>query len=206
MPEKEFFIKGRKGFYKISSAYQKYVEKLVNNLVKEEGSEIWSGLSQSQKWSGILIWTFVGVTSFGVVWSFFTMIDDTIQVSGKLEPKGTTIEVKVPLGGVIKKILVTEGEVVKDSQILLELDTRAAKSKLKALETIKSQIMADILLSKIQLGDEIDTNQLTENQLIKLNSSKSEYTSRIGAAKSALNMLLIGEVLILSKLIHLMRY
>ena len=185
LPEKEFYIKGRKSFYRISTAYQKYVERLINNLVKEEGSEIWSGLSQSQKWSGILIWTFVGVTSFGVVWSFFTLIDDTIQVTGKLEPKGTTIEVKVPLGGVIKKILVTEGEVVKDSQILLELDTRAAKSKLKALETVKSQIMADILLSKIQLGNEIDTNQLTENQLIKLNSSKSEYNSRIDAAKNA---------------------
>ena len=102
LPEKEFFIKGRKSFYRISTAYQKYVERLINNLVKEEGSEIWSGLSQSQKWSGILIWTFVGVTSFGVVWSFFTMIDD-MQVT-KLEPKGTTIEVKVPLGGVIKKI------------------------------------------------------------------------------------------------------
>ncbi len=187
LPEKEFFIRGRKRFYRISSAYQKYVEKLVNNLVKEEGSEIWSGLSQSQKWSGILIWTFVGVTSFGVVWSFFTRIDDTIQVTGKLEPKGTTIEVKVPLGGVIKKILVTEGEVVKDSQILLELDTRAAKSKLKALETVKSQIMADILLSKIQLGDDIDTNKLTENQKIKLNSLKSEFTSRIDAANNAVD-------------------
>ena len=55
-----------------------------------------SGLSESEmEWP--LIWTFVGVTSFGVVWSFFTL-DDTIQVAGKLEPKGTTIEVKVPLG------------------------------------------------------------------------------------------------------------
>mgnify|MGYP001285846274 CR=1 FL=1 len=187
LPEKEFYIKGRKKLYRISTTYQKFVEKLVNNLVKEEGSEIWSGLSQSQKWSGILIWTFVGVTSFGVVWSFFTMIDDTIQVTGKLEPKGTTIDVKVPLGGVIKKILVTEGEVVKNSQILLELDTRAAKSKLQALETVRSQIMADILLSKIQLGDDIDTNQLTDNQKIKLNSLKSEYDSRINAANNAVD-------------------
>ena len=187
LPEKEFYINGRKTLYRISTTYQKFIEKLVKNLVNEEGSEIWSGLSQSQKWSGILIWTFVGVTSFGVVWSFFTMIDDTIQVTGKLEPKGTTIDVKVPLGGVIKKILVTEGEVVKDTQILLELDTRAAKSKLQALETVRSQIMADILLSKIQLGDNIDTNQLTDNQKIKLNSLKSEYASRIDAANNAVD-------------------
>ena len=101
--------------------------------MKEEGSEIWSGLSQSQKWSGRLIWTFVGVTTFSAAWSFFTMIDDTIVVQGKIEPKGTTIEVKVPLGGVIKKIAVTEGEIVENDQILLELDTTAVRSKLKAL-------------------------------------------------------------------------
>lgn len=184
---KDFFIKGKKKFYKLTSNYQNYTEKFVNILVKEEGSEIWSGLTQSQKWSGGLIWTFVGVTSFGIVWSFFTLIDDTIQVQGKLEPQGTTIDVKVPLGGVIKKIMVEEGDIVNYQQILLELDTRAPKSKLKALNTVKSQIMADILLSKIQLGEKKKTEMLSNNQKIKLRSLKNEYDSRINAAKNAVD-------------------
>ena len=46
---------------------------------------------------------------------------------------------KVPLGGVIK-IAVTEGEIVEDEQILLELDTTAVRSKLKALKIVQSQI------------------------------------------------------------------
>ena len=53
--------------------------------------------------------------TFSAAWSFFTLIDETIQVQGKIEPKGTTIEVKVPLGGVIK-IAVTEGEIVEDDK------------------------------------------------------------------------------------------
>ena len=187
LTNKDFFIKGKKKYYKLTSSYQNFTEKFVNNLVKEEGSEIWSGLSQSQKWSGGLIWTFVGVTSFSIIWSFFTLIDDTIQVQGKLEPQGTTIDVKVPLGGVIKKIMVEEGEVVSDKQILLELDTRAPKSKLKALNIVKSQIMADILLSKIQLGEQINTEDLTNNQKIKLISLKTEYDSRISAAQNAVD-------------------
>ena len=187
LTNKDFFIKGKKKYYKLTSSYQNFTEKFVNNLVKEEGSEIWSGLSQSQKWSGGLIWTFVGVTSFSIIWSFFTLIDDTIQVQGKLEPQGTTIDVKVPLGGVIKKIMVEEGEVVSDKQILLELDTRAPKSKLKALNIVKSQIMADILLSKIQLGEQINTEDLTNNQKIKLISLKNEYDSRISAAQNAVD-------------------
>ena len=160
-------------------------QKIVNLLVREEGSEFWSTLAPSQKWSSRLIITFVGVSSFGIVWAFFTMIDDTVQVQGKLEPKGTTIEVKVPLGGVIKRIIVEEGDIVENEELLLELDTTAAKSKLKALNIIKSQIEADILVSKIQLGEDIATNQLTDNQKLKLKSLQNEYESRINASKNA---------------------
>ncbi len=160
-------------------------QKIINLLVREEGSEFWSTLAPSQKWSSRLIITFVGVSSFGIIWSFFTMIDDTVQVQGKLEPKGTTIEVKVPLGGVIKRIIVEEGDIVKNEELLLELDTTAAKSKLKALNIIKSQIEADILVSKIQLGEDIATNQLTDNQKLKLKSLQNEYESRINASKNA---------------------
>ena len=160
-------------------------QKIINLLVREEGSEFWSTLAPSQKWSSRLIITFVGVSSFGIIWSFFAMIDDTVQVQGKLEPKGTTIEVKVPLGGVIKRIIVDEGDIVQNEELLLELDTTAARSKLKALNVIKSQIEADILLSKIQLGEDIETNQLTPNQKIKLKSLQNEYKSRINASKNS---------------------
>ena len=160
-------------------------QKIINVLVREEGSEFWSTLAPSQKWSSRLIITFVGVSSFGIIWSFFTMIDDTVQVQGKLEPKGTTIEVKVPLGGVIKRIIVDEGDIVQNEELLLELDTTAVRSKLKALNVIKSQIEADILLSKIQLGEDIETNQLTPNQKIKLKSLQNEYKSRINASKNS---------------------
>ena len=108
-------------------------------------------MSTSQKWGSRIIWTLVGITSFGIIYISFASIDETIQSNGKLEPKGTTIDVKVPMGGVIKKILVKEGELVKKDQILLELDTTAAISKLEALDRVKAQINADSLLSKIQL-------------------------------------------------------
>ena len=183
--KKEFLEISKKRYLKFANDYQNYSEKFINNLIREEGSEIWSGLSQSQKWSGRLIWTFVGITSFGFLWSFLTLIDETVQVQGKLEPLGRTIDVKVPLGGVIKKILVTEGEIVNEKQVLLELDTRAVKSKLKTLEGVKSQIEADNLLSKIQLGEDIKVDLLNENQKIKLYSLKNEYDSRISASKNS---------------------
>ena len=170
-----------------------YLNKIANNvnnkLVNEEGSEFWTVLSTSQKWSSRIIWTLVGVSTFGIIYASFAYIDESIQIVGKLEPKGKTIDVKVPLGGVIKEILVEEGELVSKEQIILKLDTTAVKANLKALNNIKSQINADILLSKIQLGDPEEINKLSDNQKIKLSSLNNEYLSRINASKNSVDQI-----------------
>ena len=70
---------------------------------------------------------------------------------------------------------------------MLELDTRAVKSKLETLKAVKSQIEADNLLSKIQLGEKVDVNLLNENQKIKLDSLKNEYNSRIAASRNTVD-------------------
>tara|TARA_B100001093_G_scaffold506988_1_gene566842 strand:+ start:4990 stop:6609 length:1620 start_codon:yes stop_codon:yes gene_type:complete len=167
----------------------KKVEVAVNFLTIEQGEETWSTLESSRKWNKIIIWTFVSFASFGFVWSVIARVDETVQSTGKLEPKGTTIEVKVPLGGVIENILVKEGEFVKKDQILLKLDTTAASSKLQTLERVKSQINADMVLSKIQLGGKEDINSLTPNQKVKLNSLNKEYDSRINASNNAVKQI-----------------
>ena len=164
-------------------------DKINNKIVNEEGSEFWVVLSTSQKWSSRIIWTLVGVSGFGIIFATFANIDETIQISGKLEPFGKTIDVKVPLGGVIKDILVNEGDLVEKNQLLLRLDTTAVKANLKALELIKSQISADVVLSKIQLGDEKNISELTENQKIKLESLNKEYLSRVNASKNSVNQI-----------------
>lgn len=165
------------------------VEGAINFLTIEQGEETWSNLESSRKWNKIIIWTFVSFASFGLVWSVVARVDETVQSSGKIEPKGTTIDVKVPLGGVIQNILVKEGDLVKKDQILLKLDTTAATAKLEALQRVKSQIKADILLSKIQLGGKEDINSLTKNQKIKLDSLNNEYQSRIGASVNAVKQI-----------------
>ena len=114
------------------------VEGAINFLTIEQGEETWSNLESSRKWNKIIIWTFVSFASFGLVWSVVARVDETVQSTGKLEPKGTTTDVKVPLGGVIQNILVKEGDLVKKDQILLKLDTTAATAKLEALQRVKS--------------------------------------------------------------------
>ena len=167
----------------------KKVEGAVNFLTIEQGEETWSNLESSRKWNKVIIWTFVSFASFGFFWSVIARVDETVQSTGKLEPKGTTIDVKVPIGGVIENILVKEGELVEKDQILLKLDTTAANAKLEALQRVKSQINADIVLSKIQLGEKENIDNLNSNQKLKLTSLNNEYVSRINAAASSVKQI-----------------
>ena len=104
-----------------------------------------------------------------------------MQATGKLEPIGSTIPVRAPIGGVVKEILVDDGDYVQLNDHVIEMDTTAAKARLAALLEVREKTLADILLSKAQLGVDIDTSTLTANQLHRLKSLKAEYDSRIMA-------------------------
>ncbi len=164
-------------------------EEINNNLIKEDGREFWNVLSSSRLWSRRIIWTLVSVSTFGIIFASVAYVDESVQTTGKLEPKGKTLKIKVPLGGVIEDILIEEGQLVKKNQVLLRLDTTAVKAKLKALELVKEQINADILISKFQLGNKQNGIKLTPNQQIRLNSVSNEYISRINAAKSSVEQI-----------------
>ena len=168
-------------------AIQRTGERVVLRITEEPGQRHWSALTPSRRWSSWIIWSLVGVAGFGIVWSSFARIDETIQATGKLEPYGTTKDIKAPLGGVIRSILVRDGQEVSEGQPLLEMDTTAAAAKLKALEEVRGRVEADVLLSKGQLGASVDRSRLTANQLGKLVALREEYNSRIAAARSAVN-------------------
>ena len=109
-------------------------EAVIQALTREQGRSQWTALTPSHRWSGVIIWTLVSVAGFGLVWASFARIDETVQAMGKLEPKGSTLDVKAPMGGVIKDILVKEGDIVKANQILLRLDTEADEDRRKTLD------------------------------------------------------------------------
>ena len=118
--------------HRVAPTLHQASEKLVDSITNEHGSDHWSALKPSNKWSRYVIRTLVGVAGFGIVWAMFAQIDEVVQATGKLEPLGTTLDVKAPMGGVIKAILVKDGELVEKDQILVEMDTTAVKARLEA--------------------------------------------------------------------------
>lgn len=70
----------------------------------------------------ILIWMIFAILIIALLWSYFGRVDEVAVARGKIVPDG---EVKViqPLEiGVIRAIHVTDGQQVKQGQLLIEID------------------------------------------------------------------------------------
>ena len=165
--------------------FQRRSSRLINQLTADPSRQHWTALKPSTSWSRWLLWSMVGLAGFGLVWSCIARIDETVQATGKLEPKGVTKEVKAPLGGVISEILVRDGDAVQRGQTLVALDTEAAKAKLKALTIVYERVKADLTLSQAQLGERPQLGSLNSNQVGKLVALQAEYASRIDASRQA---------------------
>ena len=170
--------------YDLASYLHKKSEYLVSKLTYESGSKEWTVIKSSNRWNRYIVWTLVSVAGFGITWAMLARIDETVQATGKLEPLGTTIDIKAPLGGVIKNIKIEEGQAIKEGQVLIVLDTTAAKARLEALLEVKDRTTVDLMLSKSQLGQKINEDSLNNNQKLRLISLKEELQSRISASKS----------------------
>ncbi len=91
-------------------------------------------LRQSTFWAKSITWVLMGSTAFAVGWISIAKTDEVVIALGKLEPKGGVIVIQMPLEGVAREILITEGEKVQKGQILIKLDTEITASKNKALQ------------------------------------------------------------------------
>ena len=71
--------------------------------------------------------------------------EEIILVTGKIIPIGKVKEIKMPMAGVINKIRINEGQMVKKDQILMEIkldtNTNLSQTLKKQVELIESQIL-----------------------------------------------------------------
>jgi HlyD family secretion protein len=88
-------------------------------------------------WSKALAWTIIGSASFGFVFASLARIDEVVLAQGEIQPLGAERPIKAPFGGVVKQILVREGQKVKAGQPLIRLDPQVSK---KRAETLEQQI------------------------------------------------------------------
>jgi len=139
----------------------------MKNLLKPLGREAQPGNSEllkpSRSWLKAVIWTLVGTAGFAFTWLAIAKTDEVVVATGKLEPLGSVKPIQMPIGGVVKDILVKEGDLVKANQLLLRLDTEADIDR------------RDTLSQSIELKlEQLELKKQERREYLELNSTKQQ--------------------------------
>ena len=88
-------------------------------------------LRQSPRWAQALAIGLIVLGSGGIIASSLIKIDEVITVTGQLKPTAGVTEVKSPAGGLIRKVYKSEGDSIKEGELIVEFDTRKAEEEIK---------------------------------------------------------------------------
>lgn len=122
-------------------------------------------LVQSRRLARAITWSLVGGTGLAFAWLALAKTDEVVIAPGKLEPIDQVKTVQIPVGGVLKEILVSEGQQVNKGQELLRLDNEATSSR--ELELRRS------LLAKAQ---QLALKKQEMQRYLQLNTAEQEVT------------------------------
>ena len=150
---------------KINSFLKNLQNKLMKKVSKLEINNI--NLRQSNFFIKTLTWGLITTSGLTISWLAFAYTEEIVIVKGKLEPIGDVKIINIPSGGVVKDILVSDGEEVSKDQILLVLDNEILKENINSLDN-------QIKKKKIEL-------ELKKDEKIKLNDF---YTSKLKFLKN----------------------
>lgn len=100
-------------------------------------------LRQSPKWSRAIVWSLIGVTTAVVTWACIVKTDEAVMATGKLEPEGTVAEVQAPVGGVVKDVLVKDGQKVQKGDVLVKMDPTSTKAEQDSLKKIRASLIKE---------------------------------------------------------------
>ncbi|PTT94647.1 hemolysin activation protein, partial [Pseudomonas sp. HMWF031] len=81
-----------------------------------------------------MVWITSGLFTAVFVWAFTAKVDQTISVRGRLQPTGSVQEVDSPSTGVVKKVFVSEGQLVQAGEPLLDVEAKGLASRREAIE------------------------------------------------------------------------
>ena len=88
----------------LSKTIRRIQNKLENQIQESDQDE--KILKQNFLWARSLTWVLIGTTISFVGWLAVAKTDEILVAQGKLEPIGKVKDIQIPVGGVVKKLLI----------------------------------------------------------------------------------------------------
>lgn len=135
----------------------------------------------------------LGLFGAMLAWAFFGQLDMVAVAQGKLVPQSFLKIVQPAESGIVREILVKEGESVRAGQVLVRMDTRLSQADLRTVEAeldrrdlqlrrIDAELAGTKLVGKA--GDSADQFALVEAQL---RARRQAYLDALGAEQAVLS-------------------
>ena len=139
--------------------------KAQNSLEQRVGSgHQQMAVKQSPRMVQLVVWVLMGTTAFGVGWLAFAKTEEVVTAPGKLQPIGDVKTVQMPQGGVLKEMLVKEGQRVSKGDVLLRLDNEASVDRESGLDNSIAAKRKELTLKQTEFDRYLEINQ-TERQV-----------------------------------------
>jgi hemolysin D len=122
---------------------------------------------QSRTWSRAIVWTILGITTGLIAWACLAPLEEAVTVQGKLEPTDKVKDVQVPVGGVVKQVLIKDGDKVTAGQNLLSLESTVPQATLASLQKNLDSMTAETRFYHSLLAQGVGT--VSPQALAKLN-------------------------------------
>ena len=158
------------------------------------------GVQPSKSLAKIITSSLVAMSAATFAWLAIATTDEVVKAKGKLQPIDDVKVVQMPLGGVLKEMLVKDGERVRKDQILLRLDNEATLERAKSTsEEIRAK-EAQLKLKQIELERYLSLNDARMRVLKrKLDLQKTilarlERLSKLGASPELQYLQQVNEV------------
>ena len=133
-----------------------------------------------------------GVALIGVmlaaflIWSSITPIEEIAVASGQVVPSGYVQSVQHLEGGIVKQILVLDGQLVEKGQVLMRLDDTAAGADLGQM--LARQKALKLQTSRLKkFSGATDASELTENEQQILTSMNEARDSQRGVLRDQIS-------------------
>ena len=111
----------------------------------------------------LVMWSILLLLVIGLVWAFLGHINEVAVANGKVIPSGQAKTVQVKNKGIIKEILVEEGQQVQEGDVLVVLDPTTADADYDSLKKRAAYYKLDIQRLTAELSDQPFTPEEDED-------------------------------------------
>lgn len=112
-------------------------------------------LKASSPWLGLFLLVIFSLLAAFLVWASSARIEEVARAEGRVVPSGYARTVETLEGGIIRDILVSEGETVSAGQILVQLDDTGSGANLGELRAQERALNARAIRLEAELLEEI---------------------------------------------------